>query len=254
MNVFSLEERRALITGGSRGIGLGIARRFAEAGADVILIARQKSGLEDARQLIEGMGRQVGIYAFDLSKVDRIQGVFDTIVAQEGPVDLLVNAAGMSQRGAAQAISLEEWSKVMTLNVTSVFALSQAFAHQRILLGEPGKIINIASLMSEGVRPTTAAYATSKGGIRQLTKALAVDWAGHGIHVNAIGPGYIKTPMTRPLYEDPKFDAWVKRRTPLGRWGMPDDIATAAVFLASEAADFITGQVLYVDGGWLSTF
>jgi gluconate 5-dehydrogenase len=135
-----------------------------------------------------------------------------------------------------------------------MFALSQAFARSRIARGEPGAIVNIASLMSEASRPTTAPYTASKGGVKMLTKALAVDWAPHGIRVNAIGPGYIRTPMTDPLRADADFDAWVHARTPLGRWGEPEDVAGAAVFLASNAAGFITGQTLYVDGGWLSTF
>jgi len=143
---------------------------------------------------------------------------------------------------------------VLEINLTAVFAMSQAFARQLIAAQRPGKVINIASLMTSASRPTTAAYTASKGGIGQLTKALAVDWAGKGILVNAIAPGFIRTGMTGPLWSDAEFDAWVKKRTPLARWGTVEDIARPAVFLASSAADFMTGQVMYVDGGWLSTF
>jgi gluconate 5-dehydrogenase len=149
-------------------------------------------------------------------------------------------------------LTLDDWRTVIDLNLTAAFALSQAFARDRIAAGKPGKIINIASLMSSASRPGTSPYTASKGGILSLTQALALDWAKHGIHVNAIGPGYIDTPLTKPLVDDPKFNAWVTERCPLGRWGTPDDLAGAAVFLASPASDFITGQIIYADGGWLA--
>ena len=139
-------------------------------------------------------------------------------------------------------------------NLNAVFALSQAFARERIAAGEGGKIINIGSLMSHSTRPHNAPYATSKGGVLLMTKALAVDWAPHGILVNAIGPGYIQTPLNQALVDDPKFSEWVEGRCPLGRWGQPADLVGAAVFLASAASDFVTGQILYVDGGWLARF
>jgi gluconate 5-dehydrogenase len=151
-------------------------------------------------------------------------------------------------------MSLEDFDDVVRLNLTAVFALSQAFARERIASDRPGKIINIGSLMCAATRPGTSAYTASKGGILQLTKSLAVDWAPYRILVNAIGPGYIQTPLTAPLAADTDFDQWVKNRCPLGRWGTPNDLAGAAVFLASAASDFVTGQMLYVDGGWLATF
>jgi gluconate 5-dehydrogenase len=142
----------------------------------------------------------------------------------------------------------------MAINVSAVFAMSQAFARRLIADAKPGKIINIASLMTSATRPGTAAYTASKGGVGQLTKALAIDWAPKGILVNAIAPGFIRTDLTGPLWADTTFDEWVKKRTPLARWGTPEDIALPAVFLASSASDFMTGQVVYVDGGWLATF
>jgi len=251
---FSLDDKRALITGGSRGIGFGIARQMAQAGADIVLIARDPNRLHQARDELEDTGRSIGIHPFDLEDVEGIAGLYTELLEAYGPFDILVNNAGITRRGTPQQLSLDDWNLVIRVNLTAVFALCQAFGRERINSGSRGKIINIASLMSDAVREDNSPYATSKGGIRQLTKALAVDWAKYGINVNAIDPGYIHTDLTRPLWEDVEFDQWVKGRTPLGRWGRPEDIAATAIFLASEAADFITGQIIYVDGGWLATF
>lgn len=177
----------------------------------------------------------------------------------DGPVDILVNNAGSTRRAPATELAAADWQFVLDLNLTAVFRLTQAFGRDRIAhvggaaAAGSAKVINIASLLSEQARPQNAPYAATKGAIRQLTKALAVEWAPYGINVNAIGPGYIKTDMTRPLWEDDSFDAWVRDRAPLGTWGAPADIGAAAVFLASAGANYITGQVLYVDGGWLSS-
>jgi gluconate 5-dehydrogenase len=249
---FSLHGKTALITGGSQGIGLGIARGLAEAGADVVLVARTESQLNSAAQGLSDIGRKVATHVFDLAKTAEIPAFFEKIVAAQGGMDILVNNAGMSRRGPAHELSLADWQAVIDLNLSAVFALSQAFAKQRIASTKQGKIINIASLMSSASRPGTAPYTASKGGVLQMTKALALDWAKFNIFVNAIGPGYIDTPLATPLIADPKFNAWVKERCPLGRWGTPEDLATAAVFLASPASDFVTGQIIYVDGGWLA--
>jgi gluconate 5-dehydrogenase len=242
-----------LVTGGSRGIGLGIARGLAEAGADIVLVARNLEELKDAAaRLASQAGTKVVAAAFDLADAEAIDPFFQSVVAAHGPIDIIVNNAGMSRRGPAHELTLDDWRTVIDLNLTAAFALSQAFARDRIAAGKPGKIINIASLMSSASRPGTSPYTASKGGILSLTQALALDWAKHRIHVNAIGPGYIDTPLTKPLVDDPKFNAWVTERCPLGRWGTPDDLAGAAVFLASPASDFITGQIIYADGGWLA--
>lgn len=253
MHPFSLSGKRALVTGGSRGIGLAIARGLAEAGADLVLLARDPRRLEAARAALRASGRAVEVRAFDASDVEGIPRAYEEVVENCGPVDILVNCAGGIRRGSAEALALDDWRAIVELNLTSVFAFSQAFARERIASGRRGKIVNVASLLSERGRRGTAPYAASKGGIRQLTKTLAVEWAPYGIHVNAIGPGYIETDLTKPLKEDPSFEAWVRERTPLGRWGRPEDLAAAAVFLASPGADFITGQILYVDGGWLAS-
>lgn len=249
---FRLDGQRALVTGASRGIGRGIARGLAEAGADIILVARTEQDLAAAQDELSTTGRKIAAVAADLGNAAEIESWYERVVAEQGPIDILVNNAGMSRRGPAHELSIADWEIVLELNLTAVFALSQAFAKERIASGRRGKIINIASLMSSASRPGTSPYTASKGGVLLLTKALALDWAPHGILVNAIGPGYIDTPLTRPLVDDAKFNQWVVERCPLGRWGTPEDLASAAVFLASPASDFITGQILYVDGGWLA--
>jgi gluconate 5-dehydrogenase len=254
MKQFRLDDKISLITGGSKGIGFGIAKALAEAGSDLVLVARAKNTLDQAREKLSPTGRRVWIYAFDMSHTDQINDLFSDIVNEAGGVDILVNNAGGTRRGPADALTAEDWNFVINLNMTAVFTLCQSFARERIKTGKKGKIINIASLMSETVREDNAPYAASKGGIRQLTKALAVDWAKYSINVNAIGPGFIQTDLTRALWEDESFDKWVKWKTPWARWGKPEDLGNAAVYLASPASDFVTGHILYVDGGMLSTF
>jgi len=253
-NRFSLEGKTALVTGGSRGLGFGIARGLAEHGADVAITARHPKRLKEAEARLKETSRGVWSFSFDLSEVEAIPRFYKKVCKATGGVDILVNNAGGTRRGPAEKLPLRQWDEVIKLNLTAVFALSKEFAKERIASGRPGKIINIGSLMCECSCPTTAAYTAGKGGIRQLTKALALDWAPYGINVNAIGPGYFATDLTEPLQKDRKFTAWVKKRTPLGRWGRPEDLPGTAVFLASSASDFVTGQIIYVDGGWLATF
>jgi gluconate 5-dehydrogenase len=248
MDPFRLDGRLALVTGASRGIGLGVAHALQAAGARVILAARASDDLDAAARDSGAVSA-----AIDLQDVPGIPAWYDALAARVGLPDILVNAAGTTRRAPAESLSMEDWNEVISLNLTAVFALSQAFARHLIAAKAPGRIINIASLMTFAARRTTAAYTASKGAIGQLTKSLAVDWADKGILVNAIAPGFIETAMTAPLKDKPEFDAWVKGRTPLARWGRPEDIARPVVFLASPAADFITGQVIYVDGGLTST-
>ena len=257
---FSLAGRRALVSGGSRGIGLGVALAMADAGAALALVSRDPDSLQAARAQVTARGGQAAVYPHDLTDVDGIEALYRRVRA-DGPVDILVNNAGSTRRAPAERITHADWEFVLDLNLTAVFRLCQEFGRDRIARAardqapaQPARIINIASLMSEQVREDNAHYAATKGAIRQLTKSLAVEWAKYRINVNAIGPGYIKTDLTRPLWEDDDFDAWVRGRAPLGAWGAPSDIGTAAVFLASPAANYITGQTLYVDGGWLSRF
>jgi gluconate 5-dehydrogenase len=253
MKSFRLDNQISMVTGGSRGIGLGIARALAQAGSDIVLVARGQDQLKQAKEDLSSAGCRVWTYAYDMNDVAGIGDFYDRVVKETGGIDVLVNNAGGTRRGPAQTLTAEDWNFVINLNMSSVFAMCQAFGKQRIDSGKKGKIVNIASLMSEIVREDNAAYAASKGGIRQLTKALAVEWAPYNIHVNAIGPGYIRTELTRPLWEDNTFEAWVNKRTPVGRWGAPEDLGNAAVFLATPASDYITGHILYVDGGFLNT-
>lgn len=251
---FSLAGRTAMVTGASRGIGLGIARALAASGVRLILVARNFDASAIAIEELRMAGAEVELAPFDLRAAERIADWFAECAQQHGQPDILINAAGMTIRGEATEFALADWNQILALNTTAVFELSRSFARGLIAQRRPGKIVNIASLMTAASRRGTAAYTASKGAVGQLTKALAVDWAPHRIMVNAIAPGYIATELTAPLVADPQFDSWVRQRCPLGRWGTPDDIAWPVVFLASPAADFITGQILFVDGGWLATF
>ncbi len=255
--LFDLSGKTALVTGGSRGIGLSVAKGLAEHGADVAIVARTQEQLEAAKQQIQAdTDTKVWTFIFDIKNIKGIEGLFESIVSETKGVDILVNCAGTTVRGPSEEVDLKTWNDVIEINLTSVFVLSQTFCrHRRQPLpatSRGGRIINIGSLTCHGARPTTAAYASSKGGLLMLTKTLAVEWAKYNINVNAIGPGYIATDLTEPLWSDEEFTKWVLSKTPLGRWGQPEDLVGMAVLLASKAGDFITGQIIYVDGGWLA--
>jgi len=249
--LFDLSGRRAIVTGGSRGIGKAIANGLAQAGADVVLLARDIKVLETAKlQIQKQTAKKAWAFSLDLEAIDKIEAGFEEIVKQTGEVDILVNCAGTSRRVNAEDLELADWQKVLNINLTAVMKLSQAFCRHRKELKQGGKIINIGSLMCHGARPQTSVYTISKNGIIGLTKSLAIEWAKYNINVNAIAPGYIITDLTANLKADRDFDAWVLSRTPMTRWGNPEDLIGAAVFLASNASNFITGQMLYIDGGW----
>lgn len=252
-NLFNLEGQTALVTGGGRGIGFAIARGLAEHGADVALTARTKEQLEKAaRKIHTDTGRKIRTFPFDMGNIESIEDFFISVIAEMKGIDILVNCAGTTIRGPAEDVDLKTWHHVIDVNLTSVLTLSQEFCRHRKEEGKAGRIINIGSLTCHGARPTTAAYASSKGGLLSLTKTLAVEWAKYNINVNAIGPGYIATELTKPLQTDKELNQWVLSKTPLGRWGRPEDLAGTAVLLASRAGEFITGQIIYVDGGWLA--
>jgi gluconate 5-dehydrogenase len=251
--IFSLSGKTALVTGGSRGIGFSIAKGLAEHGTDIAIVARTQEQLEAAKQQIQAdTGKKVWTFPFDIKNIKGIEGLFENIVSATKGVDILVNCAGTTVRGPSEEVDLQTWNDVIEVNLTSVFVLSQAFCRHRRQVEKAGRIINIGSLTCHGARPTTAAYASSKSGLLMLTKTFAVEWAKYNINVNAIGPGYIATELTKPLWSDEDFNKWVYSKTPLGRWGQPDDLIGTAVLLASKAGDFITGQIIYVDGGWLA--
>lgn len=249
MDQFSLKGKVALVSGGSRGLGLVIGRGLGLAGAKVILTARNKKTLLAAAKHFPG---EVWIKPCDVLRQGQINRLVTGVIKHYGQIDILVNCAGINVRGPAENLTPADWDQVLNLNLRAAFQLSQTVARQMIKARRGGCIINIASLMSEAARSTTAAYTASKGGLKLLTKALAVEWAKYGIRVNAVGPGYFRTQMTEALAQDGAFNRWVKQRTPLGRWGDPDELIGGVVFLASSAASFITGQILYVDGGWLA--
>lgn len=254
MNPFDLEGKLVLITGSTRGIGLGAAHAFRQCGAQVILVGRNQADLKKAAATLGDEDRKVHIAPFDLLKTNKIASWIEDLCDRLGVPDVVINSAGMTRRGQAIDLSLDDWNDVLALNTTAMFEVNRSYARRRIAEGGGGRIINIASLMTAAARPGTSPYTASKGAVGQLTKALAVEWASYGILVNAIAPGYIDTDLNKSLVSDQAFDQWVKTRCPLGRWGVPMDVAWPIVFLASPAAGFITGQVIFVDGGWLATF
>ncbi|QCI64907.1 glucose 1-dehydrogenase [Phreatobacter stygius] len=245
---FDLSGRRALITGSSTGIGLAYAQGLAEAGAAIVLNGRDRDKLAAAAAGLAAQGFTVSSRAFDVTDQPAAAAVVDAIEREDGPIDILVNNAGTTFRAPLDEFPEEAWRRVMATNLDSAFYVSKAVARHMIPRGR-GKIINTCSVTSEIARPTIAAYVTSKGALKMLTKAMAVDWAKHGIRVNGIGPGYFKTELNESLYRDEVFTAWVASRTPLGRWGELEELQGACVFLASRASDYVTGHVLYVDGG-----
>jgi gluconate 5-dehydrogenase len=251
-SAFSLAGRRALITGSGQGIGLRLARGLAAAGAAIVLNDIDAARLEGAVTAL----RQEGIPAegtrFHVARPDEAGSAIAEAERTGGPIDILFNNAGIHRYAALADMDLARWQEVIDVNLTGAFVVAQAVARRMIARAAGGKIVNICSLMSEAARPTTANYTAAKGGLKLLTKAMAVEWGRHGIQANGLGPGYILTDLTRHLAAQPEFDAWVKGRTPAGRWGTPDDLVGAAVFLASPASDFVNGQVLYVDGGFLA--
>jgi gluconate 5-dehydrogenase len=248
---FDLTGRTALVTGGSQGIGLALARGLAAAGASVVLNGRDQTKLAAAAEALRAEGARVATCAFDVTDGAGIATALGRAETEGGPIDILVNNAGIHRRAPLLEMTESQWREVLETDLTSAFLVARVLA-PRMIERQRGKIINICSLMSEVGRPTTGNYAAAKGGLKMLTRAMAVEWAKHNLQINGIGPGYIETELTRPLMENPTFDQWVRARTPAGRWGRPDDLVGAAVFLASPASDFVNGQVIYVDGGLLA--
>ncbi|MDE1161586.1 MAG: glucose 1-dehydrogenase [Acidobacteriaceae bacterium] len=248
LDSFRLDGQVALITGAASGLGAAIAVALAQAGATVAVHGNRRPADETAAAI----GGNAAAFAADLSSTDGAKQLFDAVHARFGRVDILVNNAGTIHRNEAENVELEDWARVLQVNLTSVFQLSQFMARDVIARNVGGKIINIASLLSfqGGIR--VPAYASSKGGVAQLTKALANEWASKNIQVNAIAPGYFATTNTEALQADETRNRQILERIPAARWGQPEDLVGAAVFLASPASNYVTGAILNVDGGWLA--
>ncbi|MCC6198004.1 MAG: SDR family oxidoreductase [Burkholderiales bacterium] len=245
---FDLSGRVALVTGAYRGLGFAIARGMAEAGAIVVLNGRKPDELRKAVKTLTDAGLRADFAAFDVVQREAVHAAVANVAARHGAVDILVNNAGIQRRAPLHEFKQSDWDDIIATNLTAPFVVSQAVL-PGMIARKRGKIIHIASLMSDLARPTVVPYTAAKGGVRQLTRGMAVELAPHGIQVNAIAPGYFATEMNRALIDDAQFNAWVCKRTPAGRWGEPSEIAGLAVFLASRAADYMTGQVLVMDGG-----
>jgi 2-deoxy-D-gluconate 3-dehydrogenase len=247
--VFRLDGRTALVTGAGSGIGRAIALALGAAGADLVLLS-ERENLEETRAGLVDAGSTVRCVVCDLRDVAALPQRIGPLL-EEAPVDVLVNNAGIIRRAPAATFGEDDWDDVLQVNLNAAFRLSQLVAAPMIRRGR-GKIINMASLLSFQGGLNVASYAASKHAIAGVTKALANEWAGHGLQVNAIAPGYIETEVTAALRSDPMRSDAILTRIPAGRWGAPADIAGAALFLASSAADYVNGHVLVVDGGWLA--
>jgi gluconate 5-dehydrogenase len=246
--LFDLKGRRVLVTGSSKGIGFALARGLAQAGASLVLNGRDGTALATAAAKLRAEGLEATEAGFDVTDAKAAEAAVAEIEARLGPIEVLVNNAGINLRGPAVDVSEATWRAVQATNVDAVFFMAQACARRMIQRGH-GKIINIASVQSELGRATIAPYATSKGAVRMLTRTLCAEWAKHGLQVNAIAPGYYATELTDALVKDADFTAWLEKRVPAGRWGRVEELVGAAVFLAAPASDFVNGHLLFVDGG-----
>ena len=242
-SLFDLTGRRALVTGSSQGIGLALARGLGAAGAEVVLNGRDAAKLAAAAATLGAR-----TLAFDVTDHAAARAAVDAFEADVGPIDILVNNAGMQFRTPLEDFPADAFERLLRTNVSSVFNVGQACARHMIGRGR-GHIINIASVQTALARPGIAPYTATKGAVGNLTKGMATDWAKYGLNCNAIAPGYFDTPLNAALVADPAFSAWLEKRTPAGRWGKVEELVGACVFLASDAASFVNGHVLYVDGG-----
>jgi 2-dehydro-3-deoxy-D-gluconate 5-dehydrogenase len=250
LDAFNLQGRKALVTGAATGIGRAAAIALAEAGADVAIVAHAHDPSETKVE-IEALGRRAFAFQGDITDAKFRDSILDQMLSEWSRIDILVNNAGTTARAPAVDFAEGDWDRVLELNLTTLFRMCQRVG--RLMIEQKyGKIINIASLLSFSGGITVPAYAASKGGVAQLTKALANEWAKLGVNVNAIAPGYIVTNLSRALYDDPVRSRQILERIPAGRWGDPDDMKGAFVFLASRASDYVHGHLLVVDGGWMA--
>jgi 2-dehydro-3-deoxy-D-gluconate 5-dehydrogenase len=249
---FSLKEKSGIVTGGGSGIGKAIAKGLVQAGAEIVIVGRNRERLEKAATEIEKFGGPVIALQADISKIEEIKKVVDRAVKEFGKIDFLFNNAGIVRRAPSEDFTEKDWDETISTNLKGPFFLAQAVARVMISQKRKGKIINTSSLSAVQGGKRVPAYAASKGGLSQVTKSMANDWAKYNILVNAIGPGWVKTELTEPLQQDIERYTEITSRIPLGRWADPEDLVGAAIFLASDASDYVTGQTIFVDGGWLS--
>ena len=251
--LFDLTGKNALVTGGTHGIGMALATGLAEAGANIIVNDIFPEKLESAKEEYAKNGINIHTYVLNVTDEDAVNDTIPVIEKEVGPIDILVNNAGIIKRIPILEMSADDFRQVLDVNLTGQFIMAKAVA-KGMVERKRGKIINMCSMMSELGRNTVSAYAASKGGLKMLTRNMATEWAKHNIQINGIGPGYIATSQTAPLRVDGHpFNEFIIHRTPAGRWGDPEDLAGAAVFLASKASDFVNGHIVYVDGGILAT-
>jgi len=251
MKLFSLHGRRALITGSGRGIGLALARGLAGAGASIVINDRNEQKAADLAADLRGEGFDAGFAVFDVTDREQVVAAIERVEKTIGAIDILINNAGIQRRAPLENFDEGDWNDLLRVNLDGVFQVSQAVARHMLARGR-GKIINIGSVQSELARPGIAPYAATKGAIRMLTKGMCADLGPFGIQINGLAPGYIATELTAPLIADEEFDAWLRARTPAGRWGRVDDLVGPLLFLVSPAADYVNGQILTVDGGMLA--
>ena len=249
---FSLKGKSGIVTGGGSGIGKAMAKGLVQAGAELVIAGRNREKLEKAAKEIRNFGGPVIPCQTDLARMEEIKKLVDRTVKEFGKIDFLFNNAGTIRRTPSEDYTEKDWDEVLDINLKGPFFLAQAVARVMISQKRKGKIINTSSLIAVQGGKRVPAYAASKGGLSQVTKTMANDWAKYNILVNAIGPGWVRTELTEQLQEDKERYAEILSRIPLGRWADPEDLAGIAIFLASDASDYLTGQIIFVDGGWLS--
>lgn len=250
LELFRLDNKVALITGGSKGLGQAMALALAQAGCDLVITSRSESDLQGVAQSIrDGTGRKVVPVAANVRSWEDAQRVVATALDSFGKLDILVNNAGMNNRKAIHEMRVEEFGELIDVNLTGMFRMSKAVA-ETFMAQKSGRVINLSSMLDHVTIPGRTGYSSSKGGVLMFTKTLALEWAPLGIRVNAVSPGPFATPMNQALLDDPERNEEFLQKLPVGRWGKPYEIGAAAVYLASEASDFMTGSTLYIDGGW----
>jgi NAD(P)-dependent dehydrogenase (short-subunit alcohol dehydrogenase family) len=247
--LFDLSGRVGIVTGAGRGLGRTMALALAAAGADICATARSLDEIEALAGEVRALGRRAIAVTADATDETAAARVVEAAVEQLGRVDILLNNAGINIRKPLLELSEEEYRRVLDTNLVGYFHFAREAGRQLVKQGS-GKVINVSSIMGHVALASQGAYASSKGAVEQLTKVMALEWASHNVQVNAIGPTYFETELTKPLFEDPERNAFISGRTPMGRWGQPHELAGAVIFLASRASDYVTGHTLMVDGGW----